>query len=315
MHQPVMVREVLAWSGVRPGGVYLDATVGAGGHAEAMLDASAPDGRLLGLDADPSAIERAGRRLRRFGDRCTLVHAQFGDMAEVARAAGFDRVQAVLMDLGISSDQLDDPSRGLSFAAEGPLDMRTNPQRTATAADLVNGLGEEDLAALLKEAGDEPDARRIARAIVRRRLVKPIRTTTELAEVVSVAKGGRRGRTHPATQTFMALRVATNREAEELHRGLPAALDLLAVSGRLLVIAFQSAEDRVVKDFLRAHAGRRESLQQGGERWTGECPPVRVLTRKPARPAPDEVAANPRARSALLRAAERIEGSWSAENG
>lgn len=315
MHQSVMVREVLAWSGVRPGSACLDATVGAGGHAEALLDASAPDGRLLGLDADPAAIERAGRRLRRFGARCTLVHAQFGDLAEVARAAGFDGLQAVVMDLGISSDQLDDPSRGLSFAAEGPLDMRTDPRRAVMAADLVNGLDEDELASLLKEFGDEPDARRIARAMVRRRAAGPIRTTTELAELVSSAKGGRRGRTHPATQTFMALRVATNREAEELRRGLPAALDLLAVSGRLIVLAFHSAEDRVVKEFFRAHAGRRESLQQGGERWTGACPPVRVLTRKPARPAPDEVAANPRARSALLRAAERIEGSWSAENG
>ena len=314
MHRSVMVREVVQWSAARPGGAYVDATVGAGGHAEALLEASAPDGRLLGLDADPSAIDRAGRRLGRFGGRCTLVHAQFGDLAAVARGAGFDGVRAVVMDLGISSDQLDDPSRGLSFQREGPLDMRTDPGRATAAADLVNGLAEDELAELLRAYGEEPDARRIARAIVRRRAVRPFATTSDLAGVVAEAKGGRRGRTHPATQTFQALRVATNRELEELDQGLPAALDLLAESGRLVVVAFQSLEDRRVKDFFRAHAGRRESLQQGGERWTGERPPVRVLTRKPVRPSPDEVAANPRARSALLRAAERIEGSWSGES-
>ncbi len=306
MHRPVMLREVLEGLAVRPGGAYVDATLGGAGHAEAILDASGPDGRLLGLDADPAAVGRARVRLDRFGGRAAARHARFGRLGDVADTAGFRPADGVLMDLGVSSFQLDEAARGFSFQQDGPLDMRMDPTAGPSAADLVNTLPEAELADLLRRWGEEPDARRIARRVVARRAHAPLATTGELRALVAEAKGGRRGGHHPATRTFQALRIAVNREMEELEAGLEAGLDLLRVGGRMAVIAFHSLEDRLVKRSFREHAGRYESLAAGGERWVGRRPPVRVLTRKPLRPSAAEVAGNPRARSALLRVAERI---------
>ena len=310
MHRSVMLREVLERMDVRPGGAYVDATLGGAGHAEAILEASAPDGRLLGLDADPAALGRAALRLARFGARFTGAQTRFSRMGEAARRLGFDGVDGVLMDLGVSSFQLDEPARGFSFQQDGPLDMRMDPTEPGTAADLVNEWPEADLAELFRRWGEEPDARRIARRIVERRARAPFRTTGALAEFVAAAKGGRHGRTHPATRVFQALRKAVNREPEELAAGLDAALGLLRTGGRLAAIAFESLEDRTVKEFMKRHAGVRESLQAGGERWVGERPAVRWVTRKAQRPGEEETAENPRARSARLRVAERIEASW-----
>lgn len=292
-HVPVLAREVLAYLEPRPGGRYIDATVGAGGHAALILEASAPDGRLLGIDADPAALDLARRRLASFGQRVILVRARFSALDEVARAHGFVGVDGVLMDLGVSSMQLEDPARGFSFQRTGPLDMRISPEEPVTAAQLVNTLGEKELAELLWRYGEERLARRIARAIVARRRIQPFETTTDLAEVIA-AVAPRRGGLHPATRTFQALRIAVNRELEELEAALPQAVSLLRPGGRLVVISFHSLEDRMVKQFFRTAS-------------TGPQPRLRVLTRKPVVPAQDEVQRNPRSRSAKLRVAEALD--------
>ncbi len=303
--------EVLAWLAVKAGGTYVDATVGAGGHAAALLERAGPDGRLLGLDRDPVALATAGRRLAGFGARCVLRQARFSELPAAAAAAGIDAADGVLMDLGVSSMQLDDPARGFGFRAEGPLDMRMDPGSGETAADLVAGMEARELARLIREKGEEPAARRIAAAIATERARAPIATTTRLAGIVERAAGGRRGRRlHPATRTFQALRMAVNREEEELEAGIEAALALLRPGGRLAVIAFHSIEDRQVKHRFRAHAGRAVALQGGGVRMEGVAPRVRVLTPRPLRPGPAEVKANPRARSAKMRVAERMAEPW-----
>ncbi|MCX8068855.1 MAG: 16S rRNA (cytosine(1402)-N(4))-methyltransferase RsmH [Anaerolineae bacterium] len=301
VHIPVLVNAVLSWLQVCPGGVYIDGTVGGGGHAEAILTASAPDGRVLGLDRDPQALEFAWGRLSRFGDRVTLRHGSFAHLA--ALAADFAPADGVLLDLGLSSLQLADPERGFSFTQEGPLDMRFDPtEDVPTAADLVNTLSVKELTDVLYRYGEERQARRIAEAIV---AARPLHTTTELARLVERVVGGRRERIHPATRVFQALRIAVNRELEALEAALPQALDVLKPGGRLVVISFHSLEDRIVKQFLQRES--RDCL----------CPPeipvcvcghrarLRILTPKPVRPDEAEVAANPRARSARLRAAEK----------
>ncbi len=303
-HVPVLLQEVLHYLQPRPGGTYIDATVGGGGHAEAILQASAPDGRLLGLDADPAALGRSHRRLHRFEHRVVLVHANFDQLQLIAEREGFVPADGVLMDLGVSSDQLEAADRGFSFLKPGPLDMRMDPSLPLTAADLVNTLSEEELAQLIRTYGEEPRARRIARAIVQAR---PIHTTTELAEVIARAVPRRPGqRLHPATRTFQALRIVVNDELGALERALPQALDVLRPGGRLVVIAFHSLEDRIVKQFFRQEA--RDCI----------CPPrqpvctcghkarVRILTRKPVVPSEAEIQANPRSRSAKLRAVEKV---------
>ncbi len=303
-HEPVLLNEVLHFLRPHAGGTYIDATVGGGGHAEAILDASAPDGRLLGLDADPDALRRSQRRLHRFGRRVVLVHANFDQLQSVAEREGFVPADGVLMDLGVSSDQLADAARGFSFLRPGPLDMRMDPSLPHTAADLVNTLDEEDLARLIRAYGEDPYARRIARAIVRAR---PIYTTTELADLVARVVPRRPGqRLHPATRTFQALRIAVNDELGALERALPQAIAVLRPGGRLAVITFHSLEDRIVKHFFRREA--RDCI----------CPPwqpvctcghkaqVRILTRKPVVPSPDEVQRNPRSRSAKLRVVEKV---------
>jgi 16S rRNA (cytosine1402-N4)-methyltransferase len=302
-HLSVLYDEVLTWLNPRPGGRYIDATLGAGGHAKGLLTASHPDGLLLGLDADPAGLLFAGRVLASFGDRVVLRTANFRNIGEVAGAVGFEGVDGVLMDLGLSSRQLDDANRGFSFNRDGPLDMRMNPERGRSAAELVNTLSEADLSDLLWRYGEERQARRIARAIVAER---PLDRTGQLADLVGRVVG-RREKIHPATRTFQALRIAVNEELDALGQALPQARDLLRPGGRLAVIAFHSLEDRLVKQFYRQEA--KDCV----------CPPelpvcvcqhratLRVLTSKPVRPTADEIARNPRSRSARLRVAERLD--------
>lgn len=307
MHCPVMMAETLDGLQARPGGRYIDATLGGAGHAEAILRQSSPDGRLLGLDADPEAVARAQKRLAPFGERVVVRHARFSLIAEQAETAGFTEADGILFDLGVSSFQLDEDARGFSFMREGPLDMRMDPGEPVTAAELVNGASERDLADWIYRLGEESASRRIAQGIVRARTQRRIETTGELAAIVEAAKGGRHGRLHPATKTFQALRMAVNRELPELEAALEAALPLLRLGGRLVVIAFHSLEDRIVKTFFKRHEGRMEALPLGGARWDGALPPVKRITRKPLGPTPEDVRDNPRARSAKLRVAERCE--------
>ena len=307
MHQPVMLPETLERLAVRSGGRYIDATLGGGGHAEAILTRSAPDGRLLGLDRDPEAVRRCQARLAPFGARFDAVHTPFSALETVATERGYRGADGVLLDLGVSSFQLDEPERGFSFQADGPLDMRMDPTRGRTAAEWVNEQPEEELAEVLRTLGEEPAARRIARAIAARRRIRPFRTTLDLAAAVSEAAGGRTGRIHPATRTFQALRMAVNEELAEARAGLDGALAVLRPGGRLVALTFHSLEDRLVKQFFRSHEPREEALPQGGVRRVGLTPAVRRISRRRERPGETERRENPRARSAGLRAAERMD--------
>jgi len=303
-HVPVLLAETLDALAVRPGGTYLDATLGGAGHAAAILAASAPDGRLLGLDRDAEAIVRASHALARFAPRATLVHGTFADLDQLSEREGFARFDGILFDLGISSDQLDDPERGISFQAEGPLDMRLDQGAGRPAAQLLDALVEGELADLIYTLGEERASRRIARAIV---AARPIRTTAELADVVLRAVGrphGKAGRIHPATRTFQALRMAVNDELGQIAAALPKAAERLVAGGRLVVISFHSLEDRLVKRALRALAGEPSP----------DAPPfapapqavLRLVGRRAIQPSSEEIAGNPRARSARLRVAERL---------
>lgn len=311
-HIPVLRDEVLSGLALRPGDWCIDGTLGGAGHAEALLEATAPAGRLLGLDADPTAIERGWRRLARFGDRVVLERANFRDLASVAQRHGFTAVRAVLLDLGVSSYQLTEAERGFSFLTAGPLDMRMDPEGPLTADEIVNTWPQEALADLIYRFGEEPRSRRIARAIFEAR---PLRNTAELAEVVSKALGGHKGqRLHPATRVFQALRIAVNDELAALEAVLPQAVSLLARGGRVAVVAFHSLEDRIVKQFIQREtrdcicemeAATKRSPRTPACRC-GHRASLRAITRKPIQPSAAEVAANPRSRSAKLRIAERI---------
>jgi 16S rRNA (cytosine1402-N4)-methyltransferase len=308
-HLPVLAEEVVEILRPAPGSLQIDATVGGGGHTERILEATDPDGRLLGLDADGAAIARVDRRLRpRFGDRLVLRQANFRDLADVAPAAGFGAVDGLLFDLGLSSTQLADRTRGFGIRAGGPLDMRFDARRGVPAAELIASLDAGELAALFRRYGEEPNAGRIARAVVDARRTAPIETAEQLAAIVERAvpvNPRLRRRIHPATRVFQALRIAVNEELDALQSGLAAAMDLLRPGGRLVVLSYHSLEDRIVKRFIAA------------ERKGCTCPPelpVCVCGRnprlrpvgKPVTPNPEEIAANPRSRSARLRAAERI---------
>lgn len=306
-HVPVLLHETLASLNVRRGGRYIDATIGAGGHAAAILSASSPDGQLIGLDRDPTALGIAAERLRQFGDRATLIHASYVEMGRLCRERGWTAVDGILLDLGLSSLQLADANRGFAFNADGPLDMRFDPSSPQTAADLVNSLPERELADILYRFGEERLSRRIARAIV---AARPVTTTGQLAEIVARAawrKGGRGGRIHPATRTFQALRIAVNGELEALEEVLPRAVGLLAPGGRLAVITFHSLEDRIVKDYFRLMARRPAPVRSTPQPTADHPPVVRLVTRKPIRPNEDEVANNARSRSAKLRVVEKLE--------
>ncbi len=290
---------------LKRGGLYVDGTVGAGGHAYSILQQSNPDGQLLGLDLDPQALGLAAEKLAEYGDRVHLVQGSYATLLEQLKALKWACVDGILLDLGLSSMQLDTPERGFSFQSDAPLDMRFDPQGKTTAADLVNKLDEAELARLLYEYGEERNARQVARAIVQAR---PLSTTTQLAKVVSRATRGGKSGIHPATRTFQALRIAVNGELENLEEVLPQTLQALKPGGRLAVISFHSLEDRIVKQFMRRES--RDCI----------CPPrqpictcghkasLRELFSKPVRPQEDEIQGNPRSRSARLRAAERIEG-------
>ncbi len=283
-HVPVLFQQVIDYLAPRADGRYIDATLGAGGHAAGLLQASAPTGRLLGFDADPAALAIAAENLSAYGDRAMLVHSNFDRLREVAANNKFLPADGIVLDLGLSSMQLADMRRGFSFQSGGALDMRFNPDEPTTAADLVNSLEESEIADLIFEYGEERASRRIAHAIVKAR---PIESAAQLASVIERAVG-HRGRIHPATRTFQALRIAVNREIEVLKSVLPQIVETLAPNGRVAIISFHSLEDRIVKIFFRDS----ESL--------------RVLTKHPVRPTHEEQVANPRSRSAKLRVAEKI---------
>lgn len=303
-HVPVLLREVVEAMAVRPGGRYVDCTLGAGGHAEAVLKASSPDGELLGIDLDPEALATARERLAAFAPRATFVEGSFSDVGELCRDRSFAAADGILFDLGLSSLQLEDESRGFSFQREGPLDMRFSPRQELTAAEIVNTYGEEALADLLWRYGEERESRRIARRLVEER---PFQTTTQLAKAVEQAVGGRaRGAIHPATRTFQALRITVNQELLRLEAALVQAHGLLGFGSRLVVISYHSLEDRIVKSFLRRES--RDCVCPPGTPVCicGHRASLRLVAHGVVRPSAAEVAANPRARSARLRAAERL---------
>jgi 16S rRNA (cytosine1402-N4)-methyltransferase len=305
MHVPVLLNETLELLVTNPAGTYIDGTLGRGGHATEILKRLSPEGRLIGLDRDAEAIEQTKEILKPFGEQVNRIHGNFADMKELCGQIGVTEVDGVLLDLGVSSPQFDVAERGFSFAKDGPLDMRMDRTQGRTAADLVNEDDEETLANLIYRLGEDRDSRRIARAIVLERQHGRIERTLKLAEIVERAKGGRRGAIHPATQTFQALRMVVNTELESLEAGLEAGLSMLREGGRMAVITFHSLEDRPVKEFFKRHAVKRESLQQGGEKLVYDKPAVRLLTKKPLTASKQELADNPRSRSAKLRAAER----------
>jgi len=303
-HTPVLLEEVVAWLAPAGPGLLVDATVGLGGHAAALL-AARPGFTLLGLDRDPEALALAAEALVRFSDRVRLVAATFDRLPSVLAELGAPAPAAVLADLGCSSLQLDRPERGFSFLQDGPLDMRMGPGGPS-AADLVNHARPEELMRMLWDFGEEQRARAIVRAIVAQRLRAPITTTGELARLVSDVVGRKPGRIHPATRTFQALRIAVNDELGQLERFVEPAARVLAPGGRLAVISFHSLEDRITKHTLRRLEGRCTCPRDLPRCVCGAHATVRVLTRKAVRPGPDEVESNPRARSARLRVAVRV---------
>jgi 16S rRNA (cytosine1402-N4)-methyltransferase len=305
-HLPVMVDEVMATLAPRPGSLHIDATLGGAGHAEKILDASSPDGRLLGLDADPAAIERSSRRLARFGARAVLRQANFGHLAEVAPEAGFGQVDGLFMDLGLSSYQLADVERGFGFRAGGRLDMRFDTSRGRPAADLLATMSADELTALFGKYGEEPFSGRIARNIVEARARAPVATAEELAALVARSvPAPKRRRTHPATRVFQALRIAVNDELGALEAGLAASLDLLRPGGRLVVLSYHSLEDRIVKRFIAREQRGCVCPPEIPVCVCGRQPRMRSLG-KSQTPSPEEIDANPRSRSARLRGAELV---------
>jgi 16S rRNA (cytosine1402-N4)-methyltransferase len=301
-HIPVLLDQVIRYLEPRPAGNYIDGTVGLGGHAAAILAGSAPDGRLLGIDADPAALAIARRRLGPFGDRAVLVRGRHRDLEPIAHEAGFAGCQGILLDLGVSSLQLDDARRGFTFREAGPLDMRMDPTEDLTADDVVNHWSEQDLSRVIFQYGEERYARRVARSIVS---VRPIRDTAHLAEVVSRAVRSSGG-IHPATRTFQAIRIAVNRELDSLADVLPRAMALLAPEGVLVVISFHSLEDRIVKTFMLRESRGCICPPRLLTCACGHVAQVERLTKKPVQASVDEVARNPRSRSALLRVARKF---------
>jgi 16S rRNA (cytosine1402-N4)-methyltransferase len=305
-----MADEVISMLAPVPGSLHVDATLGGAGHAERILAATDPDGRLLGLDADGAAIANARERLGpRYGDRLRLRQSNFRELARVAPDEGFGAVDGCLFDLGLSSDQLADPARGFGFRTAGALDMRFDTSRGMPAAELLATLDQAELTALLRRYGEEPFAGRIARAIVESRRATPVTTAAELAvlvERVAPARAPGRRRVHPATRVFQALRIAVNEELDALEAGLAAAVDLLRPGGRLVVLSYHSLEDRIVKRFFQAERRGCTCPPELPVCVCGRGPRLRLVTPKGIVPRPEEVAANPRARSARLRAAERI---------
>lgn len=302
-HLSVLYQEIIHALQPRPAGRYVDGTLGAGGHARGILEACAPDGRLLGLDVDPQALALARETLAPYGERAQLVQASYETFAVQLSALGWDAVDGVILDLGASSMQFDRPERGFSFLQDGPLDMRFGPSAPHNAADLVNEWDERELADLIFRYGEERDSRRIARAIVKAR---PLHTTRELAAVIEAAAPRRGAHIHPATRTFQALRIAVNEELAAVANTLPQVVAALRPGGRLAVISFHSLEDRIVKDFFREQA--RALVNPPYEQlYAVERPAIlKEITRKPIVSSQEEIKGNPRARSAKLRVAEKL---------
>lgn len=302
-HQPVLYNEIIHLLQPHRSGLYVDGTVGAGGHAWGILEACEPDGLLLGLDVDALALQIARKRLKQFGERAILVQSSFTNLSDQLNAMGWHQVDGVILDLGLSSMQLDIPERGFSFRNDALLDMRFDQENPVRAIDLVNNLPEAELADLLYTYGEERKSRRIARAIVQAR---PIETTQQLANVVAKVSVSRKSRIHPATRTFQALRIEVNQELDALQKVLPQAIRSLKPSGRLAVISYHSLEDRIVKHFFRDES--RDCI----------CPPkqpvcdcghkatIKRLSKRPIRPTDGEISENPRARSARLRVVEKL---------
>ncbi|MFQ5587079.1 MAG: 16S rRNA (cytosine(1402)-N(4))-methyltransferase RsmH [Thermodesulfobacteriota bacterium] len=307
-HRPVMPVEVDRFLECKAGGTYVDGTLGGGGHAEAILAASAPDGRLIGIDWDEEALLYARERLKPYAGRVEFVKGNFANIKGILRSLEVDKVDGILLDLGVSSRHLEKPERGFSFQYDAPLDMRMDREGATTACDLVNGLPQEELRELLKKYGDERWAKRIAMIIVRTRQESPIRTTKELADIVSFAiprKHHPRSR-HPATKTFLALRIAVNREIENLEAALHDGIGLLYHGGRMVVITFHSLEDRIVKNAFRQFTGGCVCPSDTPYCVCKRRSEVRILTRKALTPSQEEIEGNPRARSAKLRAVVKI---------
>jgi len=290
VHMPVLLNETVALLDVKRGGRYVDGTFGRGGHSRVIVAAG---GEVLGIDRDDAAVAAA--------DGLRVVKGRHGDLRRIANENGWEEVDGVLLDLGVSSPQLDEAGRGFSFLREGPLDMRMDRSQDLTAADLVNGCGAEELGRIFRQWGEEPQARRIAREIAARR---GFTTTKELADFVEHLIGRRNGK-HPATRVFQALRMAVNDEEGELNRALEGGMELLGGGGRFAVITFESVTDRIVKRFFAAHVGREVSLQAGGSRWEGVLPRARAVTKKAIVAGEEETSANPRSRSAKLRVIEK----------
>ncbi|MCM8761145.1 MAG: 16S rRNA (cytosine(1402)-N(4))-methyltransferase RsmH [Candidatus Omnitrophica bacterium] len=292
MHQSVMLDEVISSLNLKPGDKVLDATIGGGGHSIQILKRIQPGGKLIGLDADASAVKIARQKLEKFGPSCVVVHSNFRDLDKVLSQQNIETLDAALFDIGVSSFQLEDAARGFSFQQDGRLDMRLNPELLTTAYDIVNRLKEEDLSSIIREYGEERHHKRIARAITRARAGKPIETTLELRRIIHGAIGSRRGRMRidPATRTFQAIRIAVNDELAALEEGLHKTIARLSPGARICVISFHSLEDRIVKNIFREY-GRLGALT--------------VITKKPVRPSQQEMAANPRSRSARLRVAQK----------
>jgi 16S rRNA (cytosine1402-N4)-methyltransferase len=302
-HTPVLLEETLGALAVQPGGRYFDCTVGGGGHSVAILKHSTPGGQLLGIDADPDAVKDAGQKLKDFSGSFLLVNENFINLEAVAIRYDFRPVHGILFDLGLSSLQLNGNGRGFSFQYDAPLDMRLNPEQEVTAADIVNTYSENSLSHLIRTYGEESHSHHIAHSIVGER---PIKSTLQLVRIIERATGGRRGKIHPATRTFQALRIAVNHELENIETALQQATRLLGFEGRLVVISYHSLEDRIVKQFMQ-----RESKGCICPPETPTCicqhmPSLRLVNKKVVTPSPEEIRLNPRSRSARLRAAERV---------
>jgi 16S rRNA (cytosine1402-N4)-methyltransferase len=302
-HIPVLPREVIETLNVQPGGRYVDCTLGAGGHAQSILEHSSPGGQLLGIEADPEGLRRANERLAQFGKSVLLVNDNFVNLKDICLKYDFFPVHGILFDLGLSSPQLDQEDRGFSFQREAPLDMRFSPSQRVSASDIVNNYSEIELADLLKTYGEESNSRQIARKLVQKR---PISTTTELADLVEAAVGGRHGKIHPATRTFQALRIAVNREMENLESALEQAVGLLGFGGRMVVISYHSLEDRIVKHFMQKESRDCLCPPEAMKCVCGHKATLKTITKRIITPSFSEVELNPRSRSAKLRAAERI---------
>lgn len=304
-HIPVLLREVLAGLQLQPGDLAVDATLGGGGHTAHMLRAVAPTGKILGLDADPQAIARVAEKFQTeiAENRLYPVHAHFEDLGLVAKQNHVEGVAGILLDLGVSSFQLDEANRGFSFQYEGPLDMRMDPTQGISAADIVNQWDEEELADIIYIYGEDRLSRRLARLIVKNR---PYQTTRQLAEVIEKHIGRRGERIHPATRTFQALRIVVNRELEQIETVLPQALSLLRAGGRLAVISFHSLEDRIVKRWMQGEASDFVANPANPYGGVAREPTIKIITRKPLEATAEEIQENPRSRSAKLRIAEKL---------